>query len=232
MSACEKRLAAESSTAFEPIHFIEKEGIRYKGYLLAKRLFDIFSAAILLLLLSPVLLICLLIKWLEDFHNPLYVSTRMGLNGVCFPMLKIRSMAVNSDSQKERLIEQGLNEADGPVFKMKNDPRITPFGRFLRRTSLDELPQLLSIIKGDMSVVGPRPPIPAEVEKYTPEQRMRLSVKGGLLCLWQIQPDRHSISFEDWVRYDLEYIRNQSFTLDMEIICKGAFMVLSGRSGD
>ena len=141
-------------------------------------------------------------------------------------------MRVGADKEKQKLIDSGLNEADGPVFKIKDDPRITKVGKVYRKLSFDELPQLFNIFIGNMSVVGPRPPIPREVEEYTEEQKHRLDVKGGLLCLWQIQKNRNSISFEDWVKFDLEYIEKQNFWLDMKIIFKGAYMVLFDRSGE
>ena len=140
-----------------------------KLYVFIKRSFDIFASLILLLLLSWLILILLLIKTLEDFHRPIYVSDRVGKNGKLFKFHKIRSMFPNADKYKKKLIKQGLNEADGPAFKMKDDPRITKFGKFLRKTSLDELPQLWDILVGNMSFIGPRPPLPDEVKKYTDE---------------------------------------------------------------
>lgn len=163
---------------------------------------------------------------------PIYASTRVGKRGREFRFYKIRSMCPGAEGMKQALIDAGLNEADPPAFKMKNDPRITKFGKFLRKTSLDELPQLWNIFTGKMSVVGPRPPIPREVEQYTEEQMHRLDIKGGLLCLWQIQPDRNSLSFEDWVRLDLEYIRKRGLWLDIKIIFKGLFMVIFDHSGE
>ncbi|MBQ9729323.1 MAG: sugar transferase [Clostridia bacterium] len=209
-----------------------KSGFRYHCYLFTKRLFDILASFLGMIVLSPVILLCLLIKWLEDFHNPVYVSTRVGKNGKLFKFYKIRSMCANAEQMKAALIQEGKNEADGPAFKMKNDPRITKFGKFLRKTSLDELLQLWNIFNGSMTIVGPRPPIPAEVEEYTPYHHQRLLVKGGLLCLWQIQKNRNSISFEDWVALDLEYIEKQSLWLDLKIIFKGAFMVVFDHSGE
>ena len=141
-------------------------------------------------------------------------------------------MCKNAEGMKKDLIAQGLNEADGPAFKMKNDPRITRFGKFLRKTSLDELLQLINILNGSMSVVGPRPPIPMEVEQYDEYQKHRLDVKGGLLCLWQIQKNRNSLSFDEWMRLDIEYINRRSVWLDLKIIFKGAFMVIFDRSGE
>ncbi len=210
----------------------QRTGFKYKSYCFFKRAFDLVAALLLLIVLSPFILIFLLIKWLEDFKNPVYVSKRIGKNGKEFRFYKIRTMCVGADKQKADLIKDDLNEADGPVFKMKQDPRITKVGRFYRKWSIDELLQLLNIINGSMSVVGPRPPIPGEVSQYTEEQRQRLTVKGGLLCLWQIQKNRHDLKFEDWVNLDLDYIEQQSFWLDIKIICKGFFMVLFDRSGE
>ena len=207
-------------------------GFKLGAYLSFKRAFDILSAGLLFIVLSPIILLCLLIKFFEDFHNPVYVSKRVGKNGKEFRFFKIRTMCVNAEKMKQDLIDKGLNEADGPAFKIKNDPRITRFGRFLRKSSLDETLQLLNIINGTMSVVGPRPPIPCEVENYTEEQMKRLEIKGGLLCLWQIQKNRNALSFDEWVKLDLEYIEKRSFGLDMKIIFKGAFMVLFDRSGE
>ena len=210
----------------------KKGKARYKGYLFVKRCFDVVSSGFMLLVLSPVILICLLIKWLEDFHNPIYVSNRVGKNGKIFKFYKIRTMCVGAENMKQDLIDKGMNEADGPVFKIKNDPRITKFGRFLRVSSLDEILQLINIFNGSMSVVGPRPPILEEVENYTEEQKRRLDVKGGLLCLWQIQKKRNSLTFDEWVRLDLEYIEKQNFWFDLKIIFKGAWMVLFDHSGE
>lgn len=217
----------ERRLAVEP-----KRGARYRGYLFAKRLFDIVFSVVAIVCLSPILLLLVLIKWLEDFHNPVYVSDRVGKDGRVFRFYKLRSMAPDADREKQALIDAGQNEVDGPAFKIRDDPRITPFGRFLRKTSADELLQLINILKGDMSVVGPRPPLPSEVERYTDYQMGRLRIKGGLLCLWQIQPNRHAIPFDDWVELDLEYIQKQSFWLDMKILFRGIYMVLSGKSGD
>lgn len=210
----------------------QKRGFRYAWYCFFKRLFDIFSSLLLLIILSWFILLCLLIKWLEDFHSPVYLSWRVGKNGKKFRIAKIRTMVPDAEEKKKELIAAGLNEADPPAFKMKNDPRITRVGRFYRRFSIDELLQLFNILGGSMSVVGPRPPIPEEVEEYTEEQMHRLDVKVGLLCLWQIQPKRNKISFDEWVRLDIEYIRRQSLWLDFKIIVKGAFMVLFDHSGE
>ena len=219
--------SAASDADFKP-----RSGFRYGCYLFVKRCFDIVSSFLVIVLLSWLILLCILIKWLEDFHNPIYVSKRVGKNGKIFNFYKIRTMCPNAEAMKQKLIDEGLNEADGPAFKMKNDPRITKVGKIYRKLSLDELPQLFNILNGTMSVVGPRPPIPSEVEQYTEYQKHRLDVKGGLLCLWQIQKNRNALDFDEWVRLDLEYIQKQSVWLDLKIIFKGAYMVVFDRTGE
>lgn len=224
---------AVGETAGLPIGVSKKKSkARRAAYLFVKRAFDIVSSLTVLLLLSWFILICLLIKWLEDFHNPIYVSKRVGKDGKIFNFYKIRTMCPNAEKMKQQLIDEGKNEADGPAFKMKDDPRITPVGKFYRKFSIDELLQLFNILNGTISVVGPRSPIPREVEEYTEWQRHRLDVKGGLLCLWQIQKNRNSISFDDWVKLDLEYIEKQSIWLDLKIIFVGLFMVIFEHSGE
>jgi lipopolysaccharide/colanic/teichoic acid biosynthesis glycosyltransferase len=228
-------VAGTSATGVAPIGgtvYVPQKKKRKPVYRFIKRVFDIVSSGVMLLLLSWFILLCLLIKWLEDFHNPVYVSKRVGKNGKIFNFYKIRTMRPDAEKLKQQLIDQGLNEADGPAFKMKNDPRITPVGKFYRKFSIDELLQLINIFNGTMSVVGPRPPIPKEVEAYTEEQKHRLDAKGGLLCLWQIQKNRNAITFDEWVRLDLEYIEKQSVWLDLKIIFKGAWMVVFDHSGE
>ena len=141
-------------------------------------------------------------------------------------------MKPNADQLKQQLIDEGLNEADGPVFKIKNDPRITKVGKIYRKLSFDELPQIWDILVGRISIVGPRSPIKSEVDQYTDYQRHRLDVKGGLLCLWQIQKNRHQLSFDDWVNLDIKYVETRSLWLDFKIIMKGFFMVLFDHSGE
>ena len=201
-------------------------------YLFFKRVFDVLSSLLAIILLSPVLLVCLLVKWLEDFHNPLYVSERVGKDGKTFKFFKIRTMRPDAQEITKQLVQDNLIEMNGPVCRIKNDPRITKFGKFLRKTSLDELRQLFNVLNGTMSVVGPRPPLPSEVEKYTQKEWERLQVKGGLLCLWQIEKNRNDLPFEKWLELDMEYIRKRSFWLDMKIILKGAWAVLFFSSGE
>lgn len=209
--------------------------IKYKEkyiYRFFKRIFDILASGLFLLLFGWLILILIFIKFCEDGHNPIYTSKRVGKDGKIIKFHKIRSMIPDADKLKDKLIAEGKNEADGPAFKMKDDPRITKFGKFLRKTSLDELPQIWDIFVGRMSVIGPRPPIPKEVEEYTNYQKQRLLVKGGLLCLWQVKHNRHGLSFDEWVNLDLEYIEKRSLWTDFKILVKGAWMVVFDHSGE
>lgn len=194
----------------------------------AKRVFDVAASLSALILLSPLLLIVSLIIFIDDPHgSPVFVQKRVGKNGNIFNFYKFRSMVVNAEAQLDTLMSR--NEKDGPVFKIKDDPRITRVGRFIRKTSIDELPQLLNILKGDMSVVGPRPALPKEVEQYTPYQQQRLLVTPGLTCIWQSSDNRDSISFDEWMDLDVQYIREQSFSLDIKLILKTVKAVFTGQ---
>jgi lipopolysaccharide/colanic/teichoic acid biosynthesis glycosyltransferase len=153
-----------------------------------------------------------------------YRQRRTGLGGRLFSFYKLRSMHVGAHLRRSELWH--LNEADGPIFKISKDPRVTRIGRWLRRTSLDEIPQLLNVLKGDMSLVGPRPPLPEEVERYEPWQMRRLDVKPGITCLWQIS-GRSRLGFDEWMRLDLEYIRHRSLALDVKILLRTLPAVLS-----
>jgi exopolysaccharide biosynthesis polyprenyl glycosylphosphotransferase len=190
-----------------------------------KRLFDVVSASGALVLLSPVFAAIALAIKLDSPGPVVYRSWRVGEGGRLFRFLKFRSMVQGADAIRESL--QHLNEVDGPVFKMARDPRITRVGAFLRRTSLDELPQLWNVLSGDMSLVGPRPPLEEEVLQYEPWQLRRLSVRPGLTCLWQISGRSH-IGFDEWMRLDLEYIERRSFALDIKILLRTVPAVVSG----
>lgn len=191
-----------------------------------KRAFDILASGVALWLLAPLLLTVAVLIKLTSRGPLLFRQTRVGLHGRPFRMLKFRTMVVNAEELKAKLAAQ--NEMDGPVFKMKNDPRITGIGRFLRKFSIDELPQLINVLRGDMSVVGPRPPVPQEVAKYQSWQRRRLSVRPGLTCIWQVS-GRNEISFEQWMYMDLQYIDTWSFSKDISLILKTFPVVLTGR---
>ena len=168
----------------------------------------------------------------KTVHGAIYTSLRVGKDGKIIKFHKIRSMCKGAEKMKDELLKYEINEADYPVFKLKYDPRITKFGRFLRKFSLDELPQIFDILVGSISIVGPRSPIPSEVEHYNNYQKNRLKVKGGLLCLWQISHNRNKLSFDEWVELDIKYIENRSLWLDFKIIIKGLLMVLFDRSGE
>jgi exopolysaccharide biosynthesis polyprenyl glycosylphosphotransferase len=191
-----------------------------------KRLFDIAVSAGALVLLAPLLLAVALLVKLTSRGPIFFKQVRAGLHGRPFHMFKFRTMVVNAEALREKLLS--LNEQTGPVFKMKNDPRITRVGAFLRKHSIDELPQLINVLRGDMSVVGPRPPIPKEVAQYEGWQCRRLSVRPGLTCIWQVS-GRNQISFEDWMYMDMQYIDHWSFSQDLSLILKTVPVVLTGR---
>ena len=187
-------------------------------YMFCKRAMDIIGSLAGLILLSPLLLIIAIAIKIEDPKGSIFFAQqRCGKDNKLFPMYKFRSMVSNAEELLEELMEH--NEMDGPVFKIKDDPRITKVGKFIRKTSVDELPQLFNILKGDMSIVGPRPAIPHEVAEYNDYQRQRLLVKPGLTCIWQVS-GRNSIGFDEWVDMDLEYIENRSLWMDIKLIFK------------
>ncbi len=188
-------------------------------YQFFKRFFDIiFSFILLVILLVPMAIVALVIYIDSPGASPVFVQERLGKNGKIFNFYKFRSMIPDADRMVEDLMEQ--NEMDGPAFKIKNDPRITKVGTFIRKTSIDELPQLLNILKGDMSFVGPRPPLEREVVQYTEYQKQRLLVVPGLTCYWQVQPSRNELSFDEWIRLDLKYISERSVGTDIKILFK------------
>jgi exopolysaccharide biosynthesis polyprenyl glycosylphosphotransferase len=196
------------------------------GYFI-KRLFDIFASVAFLILLSPLLtFIALLIK-LEDRGPILFAQSRVGKFGKHFKMYKFRSMRVDAEQRLQELLKQN-GHATGVTFKMKNDPRITRVGKFIRKYSLDELPQFVNVLKGEMSMVGPRPPVPREVALYTLKDRQRLAVTPGLTCFWQIG-GRANIDFPEQVQLDVQYIESQNFWLDLWICIKTVPAVVLGR---
>jgi lipopolysaccharide/colanic/teichoic acid biosynthesis glycosyltransferase len=190
-----------------------------KKYWILRRGQDILLSLLALLLLWPVMLIVAIVVVIDSPEaGPIFAQDRVGRDGKVFRFYKFRSMIPNAEAKLGELLEK--NEMEGPAFKMKEDPRITRVGKFIRKTSLDELPQLWNILKGDMSIVGPRPPLPREVEQYTERQKQRLIVTPGLTCYWQVQPKRNDITFEDWMALDLQYIQERSFWVDWKIIFK------------
>ncbi|WP_228530646.1 MULTISPECIES: sugar transferase [Myxococcaceae] len=191
-----------------------------------KRLFDIVVSASALLALAPLLLVVAALVKLTSRGPIFFKQVRVGLHGRQFHMFKFRTMVVNAEALREKLL--ALNEQAGPVFKMKKDPRITRVGGFLRKHSIDELPQLINVLRGDMSIVGPRPPIPKEVAQYEAWQYRRLSVRPGLTCIWQVS-GRNEISFEEWMYLDMRYIDHWSLSQDIGLILKTVPVVLTGR---
>lgn len=198
---------------------------RIEEWFVLKRAFDIAFSSTVLLLSAPVFALVSVAIKLGSSGPVFFKQTRCGMNGRKFNLLKFRTMVANADNMKSSI--QHLNEMSGPVFKAKNDPRLTRVGKALRKYSLDELPQLVNVLKGDMSLVGPRPPLPDEVVKYDMWQRRRLSVRPGLTCVWQVS-GRNNIGFEQWMKLDLEYIDNWSLSQDFKIIIKTIPAVLRG----
>ena len=193
-----------------------------------KNILDFFGSVILTILLFPFFGCIALLIVLFSPGSVWFTQERCGLNGRRFKVYKFRTMVHDAEQILKQL--DARNEADGPAFKIKKDPRIIPYiGTFLRKTGLDELPQLLNVIKGEMSLVGPRPPIPAEVKKYDLWQRRRLSMKPGITCLWQCSKKRNDISFKEWMSLDLNYIDSWSLKLDLKILVKTALVVFTGQ---
>lgn len=216
--------APMKSMAHQPILALDEE----RSFLLltVKRCMDILFSVFFLAVLSPLLFFLGCLVKFTSHGSVFYGDYRVGQNGRLFKMYKFRTMYNNADQLKQQLMHQ--NEMSGPAFKMKKDPRVTPLGRFLRKHSLDELPQLWSILKGDMSLVGPRPPLPSEVEQYEPWHRRRLCIKPGATCLWQVMGRNEIDNFDDWVRIDLIYIQNWSLWLDCKIVLKTIWAVVKG----
>ncbi|MCD7758114.1 MAG: sugar transferase [Bacteroides uniformis] len=216
----------------EPVErsvFLDRKSVLHSGklYWAGRRFQDVFFSALALIILSPLFVITAVVIYIDDPHgNPIFTQTRIGRDGKPFKLYKFRSMYVDAEDRLVELKEK--NEMDGPVFKIKDDPRITKVGHVIRRCSIDELPQLWNVLKGDMSIVGPRPALPSEVEQYTEYQRQRLYVTPGLTCYWQIQPHRNEIPFNQWMTLDIKYIKERSFVTDWKVIFKTVGVVLRG----
>lgn len=194
-----------------------------------KRAFDIVAGLAGTIVLIPITIIVGLFIKVEDRGPIFFTQERFTKNGKPFKLIKFRSMVVNAEALRDSLEDQ--NEMNGPVFKIKKDRRITKVGHFIRKTSIDELPQVINVLKGDISVVGPRQPLRREVEQYNDKAKRRLEVKGGLTCLWHIQPHRNTLTFDQWVDRDIEYIEKRSVLLDLKIIFK-TFKVLFTAQGE
>lgn len=201
-----------------------------KSYWFVRRTQDIILSLAGLLLLWPLMLVVAVVIVIDSpGAGPIFTQVRIGRDGKAFKFYKFRSMYPDAESRLAELLQ--YNEMDGPAFKIKNDPRITRVGKFIRMTSIDELPQLWNVLKGDMSIVGPRPGLPREVEQYDDFARQRLMVQPGLTCYWQIQPCRNRLSFEEWVELDVKYIKERSFLTDWKIIL-ATFGAVLGMNGE
>lgn len=201
-----------------------------RGYWFVRRTQDLLLSLGALLLLWPIMLIVAIIIVIDSpGASPIFAQTRVGRDGKEFKFYKFRSMCPNAEEKLKDLLE--YNEMEGPAFKIKDDPRITRVGKFIRKTSIDELPQLWNVIRGDMSIVGPRPPLPREVEQYDAYAMQRLLVTPGLTCIWQTQPHRNDLSFEEWLELDIRYIKERSFLTDWKIIF-ATFGAVLGMNGE
>lgn len=203
---------------------VPAEGNLAPVYLKTKRAIDLAGALTILILLSPVLLAVFLVLMVTTRGKPIFRQVRLGWQGRPFVMYKFRTMALDAETSRDRV----ANEHVGPIFKNRRDPRITRIGRILRKTSLDETPQLFNVLAGHMALVGPRPPLASEVARYQPWQRRRLAVRPGLTCLWQVS-GRSEIGFDQWVRMDLWYLRHQNLHTDLTLLVKTPWSVLTGR---
>lgn len=217
--------------SFEGKIWIDRKKMLKKdcSYWYVRRTQDVILALLALIVLCIPMLIVALVIWIDSpGASPFFVQKRVGRNGKVFNFLKFRSMVPDAEEKLGELLRK--NEMNGPVFKIKKDPRITRVGKFIRKTSIDELPQLINILMGDMSIVGPRPALPREVEQYSDYEKQRLYVTPGLTCYWQIQPHRNDLSFEEWVDLDLKYVQERSFVTDWKIIFKtvGAVLGMNG----
>ncbi|MBR5020111.1 MAG: sugar transferase [Oscillospiraceae bacterium] len=210
---------------------LDREEVLHKArkYWFIRRMQDVILSLVALALLWPLMILTAIVIMIDSpGAGPIFVQTRVGRDGKLFRFYKFRSMCPNAEKKLEDLLK--FNEMDGPAFKMKDDPRITRVGRFIRKSSIDELPQLFNILRGEMSIVGPRPALPREVEQYDEYARQRLLVTPGLTCYWQIQPYRNRLSFEEWVDLDVRYIKERSFRTDWKIIFStfGAVLGMNG----
>lgn len=205
----------------------EKAKEEHIFYNIIKRLIDIVASACGLIVLSPILLIVSILIKIESKGPIIFAQERVGKDLKTFKMYKFRSMVNEAEELKEKLMK--YNQMSGPMFKMDNDPRVTKIGKFIRKTSIDELPQLINVIKGDMSLVGPRPSLPKEVKEFEPWMKKRFQVKPGLTCYWQVS-GRNNIDFEDWMKLDIKYIEDKCLGLDMKLIIKTAFLLFGDKN--
>lgn len=206
---------------------LHEDHLKMELYYFFKRFIDVIGAFLGLVVLSPIILIISILIKLDSNGPILFSQDRVGKDKKVFKMYKFRSMVVNAEELKSKLKEQ--NEMSGPMFKMKEDPRVTKIGKFIRKTSIDELPQLINVIKGEMSLVGPRPSLPKEVEQFEPWMMERFQVKPGLTCYWQVY-GRNDIDFEDWMKLDIKYVQERNIFIDLKLIFKTVFVLFGDDS--
>ena len=207
------------------LKFENKQNLRV--YKICKRIIDIIGAGLGLILLSPIIAVVACAVKVTSKGPIFFSQKRVGKNGELFEMYKFRSMVVNAEELKGNLEDQ--NEMSGPMFKIKDDPRVTKVGKFIRKTSIDELPQLWNVLKGDMSLVGPRPSLPKEVEQFDNWMFKRLSVRPGLTCYWQVS-GRNNIDFEDWMKLDCRYVDERNLWIDIKLIFKTVFVLFGDKN--
>ncbi|MDF9475235.1 MULTISPECIES: sugar transferase [Bacillus cereus group] len=221
------KVSSENKTKKDSIEITQENINANKGYFVIKRLLDVIGSVCGLILLSPIFLIVALIIKCEDSRGPIFFKQiRVGKDGEEFYMYKFRSMVTDAEEKLEELLR--YNEASGAMFKMKADPRVTKIGRFIRKTSIDELPQLINVLKGEMSLVGPRPPLPREVKDYTAYHKQRLMVIPGCTGLWQVS-GRSNIGFEEMVGLDLFYIKNRNIMFDIKILVRTVLVLFGSK---
>lgn len=224
-------IATETKPEQQP-ELLDRETVLNKDrrYWTLRRTQDVLLSCLGFLVLWPLMLVVAVLVVIDSpGAGPIFAQTRVGRDGKEFTFYKFRSMKPNAEAELESLLDQ--NEMEGPVFKIKDDPRITRIGRIIRKTSIDELPQMWNVLRGDMSIVGPRPGLPREVEQYDDYARQRLLITPGLTCYWQIQPNRNSMTFDEWVDLDVKYINERSFKTDWKIIFK-TFGAVFGMNGE
>lgn len=224
-------LAEKQSDISEKKPILDRETVLWQDrwYWMGRRTQDVLLSVAALLVLWPLMLVVALVIVIDSpGAGPIFAQTRIGRDGKPFTFYKFRSMCPDAEEKLAELLQ--YNEMEGPAFKIRKDPRITRIGKFIRMTSIDELPQLWNVLRGDMSIVGPRPGLPREVEQYDDYAKQRLLVQPGLTCFWQIQPDRNSLSFDEWVELDVKYIKERSFLTDWKIIL-ATFGAVFGMNG-
>lgn len=211
---------------YESVH-MNDEFQKKKSYFIVKRIIDFLGAILGIIILSPLLLIVALVIKIESEGSSIFLQKRVGKNGKEFKMYKFRSMVINAEELKDELKDK--NEMSEPMFKIREDPRVTKVGRFIRKTSIDELPQLFNVLKGEMSLVGPRPSLTNEVDQFTEYQKQRLIVKPGLTCYWQVY-GRNNIDFEEWMDMDIKYMKERNIWIDIKLILKTVCVLFGNKA--